>query len=196
MCLGEPAHIRDRDRNVNAMRRLTLSLLILAVVPATAAADVTLDEFTVTPSSTQAGSHPDVTLFQRMTPSAGDDVKDSFVRLAPGLLGNPQGAALCPREQLRAPSGCPDNAKLGTVQVTALINVLPILGVPQEINGTVYNLRPLGGEPARLGLRLQPLELPAPLPQALPPVFLESPVYLRPGANGIGLESSTSRTRV
>ncbi len=171
------------------MRRLALSLLILAIVPATAAADVTLDEFTVTPSSTQAGSHPDVTLFQRMTPSAGDDVKDSFVRLAPGLLGNPQGAALCTREQLRAPSGCPENAKLGTVQVTALINVLPILGVPQEINGTVYNLRPLGGEPARLGLRLQPLELPAPLPQALPPVFLESPVYLRPGADGIGLES-------
>jgi hypothetical protein len=171
------------------MRRLALSLLILAIVPATAAADVTLDEFTVTPSSTQAGSHPDVTLFQRMTPSAGDDVKDSFVRLAPGLLGNPQGAALCTREQLRSPSGCPENAKLGTVQVTALINVLPILGVPQEINGTVYNLRPLGGEPARLGLRLQPLELPAPLPQALPPVFLEAPVYLRPGADGIGLES-------
>ena len=29
--------------------------------------------------------------------------------------------------------------------MTALINVLPILGVPQTINGTVYNLRPLGG---------------------------------------------------
>ena len=185
----EPAHGHGDDRNVKEMRRLTLSLLILAVLPATAAADVTLDEFTVTPSSTQAGSHPDVTLFQRMTPSAGDDVKDSFVRLAPGLLGNPQGAALCTREQLRSSSSCPDNAKVGTVQVTALINVLPILGVPQTINGTVYNLRPLGGEPARLGLRLQPLELPAPLPQALPPVFLESPVYLRPGADGIGLES-------
>jgi hypothetical protein len=171
------------------MRRLTLSLLILAVLPASAAADVTLDEFTVTPSSTQAGSHPDVTLFQRMTPSAGDDVKDSFVRLAPGLLGNPHGAALCTREQLRSSSGCPDNANVGSVQVTALINALPILGVPQTINGSVYNLRPLGGEPARLGLRLQPLELPAPLPQALPPVFLESPVYLRPGADGIGLES-------
>ena len=171
------------------MRRLALSLLILAVVPATAAADVTLDEFSVTPSSTQAGSHPDVTLFQRMTPSAGDDVKDSFVRLAPGLLGSPQGAALCTREQLRSSSGCPENAKVGTVQVTALVNALPVFGVPQTINGTVYNLRPLGGEPARLGLRLQPFELPAPLPQALPPVFLESPVYLRPGADGIGLES-------
>jgi hypothetical protein len=40
-----------------------------------------------------------------------------------------------------------------------------------------------------LGLRLQPLELPAPPPQALPPVFLEAPVYLRPGADGIGVES-------
>ena len=52
----------------------------------------------------------------------------------------------------------------------------------QVIDGTVYNLRPAGAEPARLGLKLQPFALPPPLPQALPPVYLEAPVYLRPGA--------------
>jgi hypothetical protein len=153
---------------------------------------VTLEEFTVTPASTQAGSHPDVTIFQRLSfSSASDDAKDTFVRLAPGLLGNPQNAALCSREQLRSSAGCPASARVGTVQVTATIHPLPpLLSLPGvQINGTVYNLRPVGDEPARLGLKLQPFELPAPLPQALPPVYLESPVYLRPGADGIGLES-------
>ena len=48
----------------------------------------------------QAGSHPDVTIFQHAVPvvDATDDVKDTFVRLAPGLLGNPQNAALCTRD--------------------------------------------------------------------------------------------------
>jgi hypothetical protein len=170
------------------MRRLALTLLAFLALPASAAAEVTLDEFTVTPASTQAGSHPDVTIFQRMTPSSGDDVKDTFVRLAPGLLGNPQSAPLCTREQLRSTAGCAANTKVGTVQVTALVNLLPILGIPQTINGTVYNLQPVGGEPARLGLKLQALDL-SPLPQVLPPVYLESPVHLRPGAGGIGLES-------
>jgi hypothetical protein len=153
---------------------------------------VTLDQFSVTPASKQAGSHPDVTIFQHLSPSsATDDVKDTFVRLAPGLLGNPQSAALCSRDTLRSQAGCPASAKVGTVQVTATIHLAPPLAsLPdQVINGTVYNLRPVGTEPARLGMRLQPFALPPPLPQALPPVYLEAPVYLRPGAGGIGLES-------
>ncbi|MEA2333032.1 MAG: hypothetical protein QOH58_3170 [Thermoleophilaceae bacterium] len=174
------------------MRRLGLAFAVLLALPASAFGAVTLEEFTVTPSSLQAGSHPSVTLFQRMSySSATDDVKDTFVRLAPGLLGNPQSATLCSRDQLRSSAGCPASARVGTVQVTATIHPAPpALSLPdQHINGTVYNLRPLGSEPARLGLKLQPFELPPPLPQSLPPVYLESPVYLRPGADGIGLES-------
>jgi hypothetical protein len=162
------------------------------VLPASAGAAVTLDQFTVTPASTQAGSHPDVTIFQRVSlSSATDDVKDTFVRLAPGLLGNPQSATLCTREQLRSDAGCPASSQVGTVQVTATIHLLPPLVslADQPIDGTVYNLRPAGGEPARLGLKLQPVPLPPPLPSVLPPVYLESPVYLRPGADGVGLES-------
>jgi hypothetical protein len=152
---------------------------------------VTLDQFTVTPGSTQAGSHPDVTIFQHVAlSSADDDVKDTFVRLAPGLLGNPQSAAVCTSATLRSDAGCPAAAKVGTVQVTATIHLAPPLVslADQVIDGTVYNLKPTGVEPARLGLKLQPFALPAPLPN-LPPVYLESPVYLRPGADGIGLES-------
>jgi hypothetical protein len=153
---------------------------------------VTLDQFTVTPGSLQAGSHPNVTIYQHVTlSSTDDDVDDTFVRLAPGLLGNPQAAALCTSATLRSTAGCPAAAKVGTVRVTATIHLLPPLAslADQVIDGTVYNLRPTGGEPARLGLKLEPRALPAPLP-SLPPVYLESPVYLRKGADGIGLEST------
>lgn len=161
-------------------------------MPVSAGAAVTLDQFTVTPASTQAGSHPNVTIFQHLTlSSTDDDAKDTFVRLAPGLLGNPQSATLCTRETLRSDAGCPAAARVGTVQVTATIHLVPpLVSLPdQVIDGTVYNLRPTGSEPARLGLKLQPLALPPPLPAALPPVYLESPVYLRRAADGIGLES-------
>jgi hypothetical protein len=170
--------------------------VLCLVVPGTALAGpalaaVTLDQFTVTPGSLQAGSHPNVTIYQHVTlSSTDDDVDDTFVRLAPGLLGNPQAAAVCTGATLRSTAGCPAAAKVGTVQVTATIHLAPPLVslADQTIDGTVYNLRPTGPEPARLGLKLEPRVLPAPLP-ALPPVYLESPVYLRKGADGIGLES-------
>ena len=156
---------------------------------------MTLDQFTVTPGSARAGSHPDVTIYQHLSPSStDDDVKDTFVRLPPGLLGNPQSATLCSREQLRSNAGCPDSAQVGTVRVTTSIHVLPpLISISNfAIDGKVYNLRPLGAEPARLGLKLTPIGLPAPLPSVLPPVYLESPAYLRQGVDGVGLESSFS----
>ena len=62
-----------------------LSAALAALVfPAAASATVTLDQFTVTPASTQAGSHPNVTIYQHLTPSsADDDVRNTFVRLGP-----------------------------------------------------------------------------------------------------------------
>jgi hypothetical protein len=160
--------------------------------PAAASAAVTLDQFSVTPASSQGGSHPNVTIYQHLAPSsADDDVKDTFVRLAPGLLGNPQAASLCTSAQLRSNAGCPDSSQVGTVHVTANVHVVPPLVSVSDfgIDGKVYNLRPTGPEPARLGLKLTPAALPAPLP-ALGAVYLESPAYLRKGADGVGLESS------
>ena len=164
--------------------RLALALLILLLLPATAFGSITVTEFKVEPSSLQAGGHPDVKITQKFSySSASDDGKDTFVRLAPGLLGNPQNAALCTSETLRSPAGCPEAAKVGTVEATAR----PILlGLPSpttlEVPGTVYNLKPKGGEPARIGLELEALG-------GLTKTYLEAPANLRPGADGIGLET-------
>ena len=163
---------------------LALALLIMLVLPASALGSVTITEFKVEPSSLQAGGHPDVKITQKFQySSATDDGKDTFVRLAPGLLGNPQNAALCTSEQLRSSAGCPAAAKIGTVEATAR----PILlGLPAPatltVPGTVYNLRPKGSEPARIGLALQALG-------GLSKTYLEAPANLRPGPDGIGLET-------
>jgi hypothetical protein len=159
--------------------RLAFVLVALLLLPAPALAGVTLTEFKVEPSSLQAGGHPSVKITQAFSYTNGtDDAQDTFVRLAPGLLGNPQNAALCTGEQLRSSAGCPADAKVGSVSVTARLNALLALTVP----GTVYNLRPTGGEPARLGLELEALG-------GLQKSYLEAPVRLRPGADGIGLET-------
>ena len=82
------------------MRRrlaLVLGLAALVALPASASADVTLSDFRVEPSSKAAGGHPDVTITQNFGygASTSDSVKDAFVRLQPGLLGNPQSAGFC-----------------------------------------------------------------------------------------------------
>jgi hypothetical protein len=152
-----------------------------AVLPAPASADVTLTDFKVEPASTQGGGHPDVTITQTFEYTNGtDSVKDGFVRLQPGLLGNPQAAGFCSQEQFSADS-CPADSTVGSVQVTAHTLVLPF--VPLTNTGVVYNLTPTGDEPARVGIVVEAA-------LGLSKIFLQAPVYVRPGPDGYGLEST------
>jgi hypothetical protein len=162
---------------------LVLGLVALAALPATASAAVTMTDFKVEPASKQGGGHPNVTITQAFSygSSTTDSVKDAFVRLQPGLLGNPQNAAFCTQQQFKADS-CPADSKVGTVQVTATAYIL-VVPAPTTNGGIVYNLRPTGDEPARVGIVVQAAG-------GLSKIFLQSPVYIRPGADGYGLEST------
>jgi hypothetical protein len=166
------------------VRRLALALLVLLALPAPALAGVELTEFAVEPSSLQAGGHPSVKITQAFSyTNTSDDVQDTFVRLAPGLLGNPQNAAFCTGEQMRSSGGCPASAKVGSVVVTAGV-IDPILHLRLTgltVPGTVYNLKPTGSEPARIGLALDALG-------GLQKSYLDAPVRLRPGPDGVRLE--------
>jgi hypothetical protein len=152
-----------------------------AVLPATASADVTLTDFKVEPASPQGGGHPNVTITQTFGYSNGSDsVKDGFVRLQPGLLGNPQSAAFCSQEQFSA-DNCPADSTVGSVEVVAHLVVLPL--VPITNPGIVYNLAPTGDEPARVGVVVE-------AGGGLSKIFLQAPVFVRPGSDGYGLEST------
>ena len=137
------------------MGLLLLFLLALAL-PAPAMAAVNVTAFSVTPSTTQAGGHPDVTVstsFQS-TPDT-DDVKDLIVRFPPGLLGNPNATPKCSPAQF-AGDTCPAGTALGSVAVTADATVLAVTTSGVVSQGTVYNLPPVGAEPARLGIKVRP----------------------------------------
>ena len=141
-----------------------------------------MTDFKVEPSSTQGGGHPDVTITQAFSyTNNSDSVKDAFVRLQPGLLGNPQSAAFCSQEQFSA-DNCPADSVVGSVVVGATAYIL-IVPVPLNNSGVVYNLRPTGDEPARVGIVVEAAG-------GLSKIFLQSPVYIRPGADGYGLEST------
>ena len=122
---------------------LTLALLLLAAAPARAAFDVTA--FELTPSSTAAGAHADVTIATSFT--AGEQPRTLVFHLPPGLAGDPFATPRCSEEDYRA-DNCAAASQVGTVEARAVIGLVP---VPQDATGELYNLVPAGPEPARLG---------------------------------------------
>jgi hypothetical protein len=160
---------------------LVLGLAAGALLPGSASANVTLTDFRVEPDSLRGGGHPNVTITQSFSYTTGSDsVKDAFVRLPPGLLGNPQAAAFCSQEQFSA-DACPEASTVGSVQVTAHTTLLPL--VPLTNPGAVYNLAPTGDEPARVGVVVDAA-------LGLSKILLQAPVFIRPGPDGYGLEST------
>lgn len=137
-----------------------------------------MTDFKVEPSSKQGGGHPNVTITQSFSYTNGSDsAKDAFVRLQPGLLGNPQAAAFCSQQQFSA-DACPADSLVGSVEIDATVLVLPVTN-----QGRVYNLRQTGDEPARIGIVVD-------AGGGLSKIFLQAPVYVRPGPDGYGLEST------
>jgi hypothetical protein len=138
------------------------ALALLVAAPAAAQA-ITVSG-TATPTNTTAGAHSDVNIHMDF---GGGQVKDLTVALPPGLVGDPNATPLCTVAELNA-QACPANTQVGTV--TAVANLLS-LPLPLTVPGTLYNLVPQPGEPARFGIVLTP-----PL---LAPIILQSAVQLR-----------------
>ena len=145
------------------MQRLTGPALLCAALmglfaaPAHAAFEVT--SFAVTPASTAAGAHADVTIAAGFPAySAGNApqrARNLVFHLPPGLAGDPFATPRCAEAAFRADS-CPAATRIGSVAATADAVVLG-LPVAQDVTGDLYNVVPSGAEPARLGAVLRPL---------------------------------------
>lgn len=130
--------------------------LALLAVPASASAAVNVTAFSVTPSTTQAGGHPDLKISTSFAANpATDDTKDLTVRFPPGLVGNPKAVPKCSTAQFNADT-CPGNTAVGSVAVTATATLALVINQSVVSQGTVYNLPPVGAEPARLGIKIRP----------------------------------------
>ncbi len=131
-----------------------ITSLSLAVAPAAQAA-LGLDGVSAQPSNLAAGAHSDVNIHIGFSDPA-DQVKDLTVHLPPGLVGNPTATPLCTVDQLNADS-CPANTQVGSVTANVNVIVTGPVSVPLTVDGSLYNLTPHQGEPARFGIVLRPL---------------------------------------
>jgi hypothetical protein len=134
---------------------------------------------TAAPADTQAGANSNFALhFAVEEPER--DLKAFVIHLPPGEVGAVTATPLCTQAQFAA-KACPANTQVGTTTTHATAFPTPITGVAVDVPGKLYNLAPVGKEPARLGIRLTPA--------VGDEILLQSIVTVRP-ADG-GLDSST-----
>jgi hypothetical protein len=182
----------NRRRITRRIRKRLIGMLIAAAallfaVPASAEA-LTVSG-SAAPQNLQAGAHSNFDIHVDFGPTS-QDVHDLTISLPPGQVGDPNATPLCTVAQLNA-DACPAASQVGTTTVNATLTVL-LLPLTLNVNGTLYNLEPQPGEPARFGIVLNPspIMLPPPLSQLvpLPKVILQSAVRLRTSDFGLDTE--------
>ncbi|MEA2291646.1 MAG: hypothetical protein QOF17_666 [Solirubrobacteraceae bacterium] len=126
-------------------------VLVALAAPSAARADIAVTGFTLIPADNRAGNQTRIDLHADF--STADPLRALVVHLPPGLVGNPLAVPRCPQSRFRD-STCPRETRVGTASVST---TLPLAG---SASGSVFNLEPGPGEPARLGVEVAP---PAPL---------------------------------
>ena len=116
-------------------------------VPAPARAALNVSAFSVAPSTTEAGGHPDLTVSESFDPPTSD-IKQIVLHLPAGMTANARAAPFCRRSYLVADL-CPLPTKVGKVSLVGIA-----LGFEAEVERNLYNLKPSGGQALRLGVPL------------------------------------------
>src|SRR4026208_2162152 len=88
--------------------------LLVSAAPA-GAFDITVN---ATPSTTQAGGHPDLTVQIDRTGADNEDIRDLYLDLPPGLIGNTTTVGACTDAQFNSDT-CPAKRPVGSVSVEA-----------------------------------------------------------------------------
>jgi hypothetical protein len=152
----EDMDVISRMRNrVRTAVVATAALAVMAISPAAAQAAFSVSGLVAQPAATDAGAHSDFTLHIAF-PDTGTDVKNLTIHLPPGMVGDPTATPLCTVAQLNGDT-CPANSQVGSVTTAVTAFLIPPIGIPLSVDGTLYNLTPQTGEPARFGIVLRPL---------------------------------------
>ncbi len=163
------------------MRRPTLIIALslvaglFAVLPSVASAGSPITRFEVTPSTTQAGGHPNLTIKLRVenrqtqhipAPTCDcQDAKDIDIHLPAGFIGDPHSTPQCNALNF-ARETCDPDSQVGTVELGLGSEENPNPNNPNEQPGgflgliAVYNLVPHAGQPALLGISAPILQFP------------------------------------
>jgi hypothetical protein len=127
------------------IRALTATLVITGLTPAAVHAAPGLSSFSLTPSTTQAGGHPNVALSFSFG-EATTGVTAVAVHLPPGLSANPRAFPFCSQGRL-VRDMCPAKSKVGSLRVTAVA-----YGFEVPVTSDIYNVAPVARDRVRLGV--------------------------------------------
>jgi hypothetical protein len=125
-----------------------MAMVALALSSATARAAVTISSFSLTPTTTQAGSDPGITIDAKLSTGDGDTPNALTVSLAPGLLADPNAATICSASDFQAQT-CPSSSEIGDGTITGFA---PSFGTSLALPVQMYLIQPAGSEVARIGV--------------------------------------------
>ncbi len=115
----------------------------------------TIHSFSVVPTTTQAGGHPDVdfhftneTSFDEGTVSGSDDPRDIIVHLPTGLIGNPHAAPICTPAEF-ATDKCNPDSQIGVAIPTACLGP----GFCLTFETPLYDIAPQPDQAGLLGFK-------------------------------------------
>lgn len=145
-----------RMRGLRLLLVLTTMVAAAAIIPATAGATFGISGFALTPSTTQAASHPNVNIKFNRLGTESEDLKTAVIDLPAGMLPNPEAAnnssgIKCTATQFNADL-CPGTSQVGTV--SSGVTAASIMNI--TIPGTIYMLEPNPDDVATIGMILRP----------------------------------------
>jgi hypothetical protein len=155
-------------------KRLFAAALLTTVCasPGIAHATPALSGFSVTPSTLQAGGHPDLRVSVSFTEPA--TLQNVSLHLPGGLTANPSAIPFCPRKRLLA-NLCSPATKVGSITVVGVL-----YGLDLPVTRKIYNVRTRAGEKLRLGVPIIGT-------YSQPGIAAELPVTQRPADKGLDL---------
>jgi hypothetical protein len=130
---------RRFEAPIKAVAITAATLFVILVAPTQALATFSITNFTATPDTAPAGSHPDSTVHMDFGGNDNEDVKTIIQHFPGGIIPNPQALPQCTKAQFATtPPSCPSNSRLGS---TILVAKSETLGSDVTVNGDVYNLQ-------------------------------------------------------
>ncbi|MFY9489238.1 MAG: hypothetical protein WAP35_11175, partial [Solirubrobacterales bacterium] len=131
--------------------------------------------FSVVPSTTQAGGHPDLTITIKPKSPRKGDIKNLVLDLPPGLVGDPDAVSQkCSASDFAASTqqgnNCDPASQVGTVKV-----MVSVLGFSIPVSGRIYVMEPEPTQAGKLGFLLV-----SPFPGVIPHARVIDEITVRP----------------
>jgi hypothetical protein len=130
----------------------------VAAAPAVPPYGAPIEQFSIEPSTSQAGAHPDIKIHFKVgtrykeypipEESGANGIKNALVRFPAGFIGNPHSVAECTTAQF-ALDECPPDSQIGTAAPSVTLG--GCCTVP--LTSPLYNLVPQPGQAGLLGFK-------------------------------------------